>query len=174
MVWVVLLGPFWGHFFTLFAKNVIRGFKKHAPKKHLEIWWKKVTNSRIHFATVDHGMRRKTTECDGPPPPSNPYPGRATPAHPRAEALILLSLRIIRAKALVHYVYSSFPLSSHAGSADFLGPGWFLKSQIQPLERIVYTSRFSTRISNPCNEHIYHFHASELLNIICFNFWASG
>ena len=66
-------------------------------------------------ATVDHGRPRNVTDL---PPPSNPYPGRATPAHPRAEALILLSLRIIRAKALVHYVYSSFPLSSHAGSAD--------------------------------------------------------
>ena len=42
MVLGLLLGPFWGHFFTWFAKNVIRGFKKHAPKKHFKFWWKKV------------------------------------------------------------------------------------------------------------------------------------
>ena len=33
----------------------------------------------------------------------------------------------------------------------------------------VYTSRFSTGKPNPCNDHIYHFHASESLNLIFLN-----
>ena len=32
----------------------------------------------------------------------------------------------------------------------FVVPGWFLKSQIRPLKKIAYTSRFSTGKPNPC------------------------
>jgi hypothetical protein len=40
------------------------------------------------------------------------------------------------------------------------------KSKKRSLERIVYTSRFSTGKQNSCNNHIYHFHASELLHLM--------
>ena len=56
----------------------------------------------------------------------------------------------------------------------FLVPGWFLNSQIRPPERIVYTSRFWTGKPNCCNDHIYHSHASESLNLIFFNLKGGG
>ena len=40
------------------------------------------------------------------------------------------------------------------------------KSQIRLLERIVYTSRFSPWKPFFCNNHVYHFHVLELLNLI--------
>ena len=39
------------------------------------------------------------------------------------------------------------------------------KSQIRLLEKVVYTSRFSTRKPKPCNNHTYNFHVSGLLNL---------
>ena len=124
--WIWWFGlSFWVPFGVTFSHCLQKMWFEASKNTHLKntskFDGKRSRDSTIHFATEDHGKWRKTTEDHGKwrtPPPSNPYPGRATPAHPRAEALILLSLRIIRAKALVHYVYSSFPLSSHAGSAD--------------------------------------------------------
>ena len=56
----------------------------------------------------------------------------------------------------------------------FLVPGWFLNSEIRPPEKIVYTSRFWTGKPNCCNDHIYHSHASELLNLGFFNLKGRG
>ena len=56
----------------------------------------------------------------------------------------------------------------------FLVPGRFLNSEIRLLERIVYTSRFWTGKPNCCNDHIYHSHASESLNLIFFNLKRGG
>ena len=49
--------------------------------------------------------------------------------------------------------------------------GGFLNFKIQSLQRIVCTSRFS----NLQNDHIYHFHASESLNLIFLKFgWGAN
>ena len=56
----------------------------------------------------------------------------------------------------------------------FLVLGWFLNFQIQPPEKIVYTSRFWTGKPNCCNDHIYHSHVSELLNLGFFNLKGRG
>jgi hypothetical protein len=50
----------------------------------------------------------------------------------------------------------------------------FQQSQIRPLRRIVYTSRFSTGNPELCNTHIYHSHISESLNLDFFKFWGGG
>ena len=38
---------------------------------------------------------------------------------------------------------------------------WFLKFQIRTIGKHVETPRFSIGKPNPCNDHIYHFHASD-------------
>jgi hypothetical protein len=45
-----------------------------------------------------------------------------------------------------------------------------LGSPNRTFQKHVYTSRFSTGKPNPCNGHIYHFPASESLNLILFQF----
>ena len=61
------------------------------------------------------------------------------------------------------YFYSWCDLS-------FFVPGWFW-SPNPAAGQIVFPSRLSTRQPNPCNDHIYHFPASEPLNLISFNLW---
>jgi hypothetical protein len=46
-----------------------------------------------------------------------------------------------------------------------LGVKSSLKSKIQLLDTFVYTSRFSTRKPEHCDNHIYNFHVSELLSL---------
>ena len=48
------------------------------------------------------------------------------------------------------------------------GPGGGIppKSQIPLLDKSVYTSGFAKNNTKSCNNRIYHFHVSELLNLI--------
>jgi hypothetical protein len=51
---------------------------------------------------------------------------------------------------------------------------WTQMALIRTFQENVYTSRFSIAKPNFCNDHIYHFHASEALNVIFFSFFFGG